>query len=225
VDAGDGAPITTIGGEGEDVAGCSAFRSRVDLSPDGRVLAANSHDYTVELADVTTGERTKLDGPSATVLDVTFSPDGDQIVASSEDSAMRIWRRDGLDAELTATLDAVPGGYYALAWSPDGSTIAASDIAGAVTLLDASSGQPILLFTGTKHRDTDLQFTPDGRYLVSGDVTGEVVIWSVETGQEALRLPGHAGTVTDIAVRADGRAVASGSVDGTVRVRPLDGLA
>ncbi len=41
--------MTSFGGEEENVTGCSFFQGAVDFSPDGTLLAATSHDFTVHV--------------------------------------------------------------------------------------------------------------------------------------------------------------------------------
>lgn len=213
--------VAAVGGEGESVPGCVSFRSRIEFSPDGTFIVANSHDFTVQVTHVRTDTRTTLEAALGPVFDVAISPDASRLVASSEDAKLRIWSEPGSDPELINAFDSPAGGYRVLAFSPDGEEIAASDITGSVVLLDASSGEAITHLDGVKARDADLVFTPDGKYLMSGAETGEIIVWSIAGGGIVSRMPGHTAPVTDIAVRADGRAVASGSDDGTVRVWPL----
>ena len=50
-DARSGGESGQFGGEAEQVAGCAFFRNEVRFSPNGDLLAANSHDFTVSLYD------------------------------------------------------------------------------------------------------------------------------------------------------------------------------
>jgi WD40 repeat protein len=224
-DLDSGASVTSFGGEEENVTGCSFFLGGVDFSPDGSLLAATSHDFTVHVTSTGTGDddaggETVLEGHTGTILDVEFSPDGSLLATSSEDGTLRLWDVDDWTTrdELTAT----PGGYWALAFTPDGSALAVADVSGTVSLLDIGTGEVLRTFRGTKAQTGDMVFTPDGSRLVAGGDDGSVEVWSVERGEIEQRLEGHTMAVTDVAVTADGRTVVSSSRDGTARSWPLD---
>ena len=220
-----GATVTSFGGEEENVTGCSFFQGAVDFSPDGALLAATSHDFTVHVTatgvggdDV--GGETVLEGHEGTILDVEFSPDGALLATSSEDGTLRIWDVDGWT--LRDTFTTTPGGYWSLAFTPDGSALGVSDVSGTVSMLDVGTGEAQRTFSGAKSPTGDMVFTPDGRRLVAGGVDGSVEVWSVERGAVEQQLEGHTMPVTDVAVTADGRTVVSSSQDGTARSWPLD---
>lgn len=220
-DVTSGRTVAALGGEGENVTGCSFFQSAVDFSPDGSLLAATSHDYTVHVTTVEgdgdDGE--VLDPHAGTVLDIEFSPDGALLATSSEDGTLRIWDVESMS--LRDEFPTVAGGYWALAFAPDGSALAVSDITGAVALVDVASGETTRTFAGTKAQLGDMEFTPDGTLLVAGAPDGAVDVWSVDGGEVVQRLTGHTMAVTDVAVTDDGSAVVSSSSDGTVRSWPL----
>ena len=218
------ASIMAFGGEEENVTGCSFFVGDVEFSPDGSLLAATSHDFTVHVTAVgrSTGgdaDVTVLEPNLGTVLDVAFSPDGSLLATSSADDVLRIWNVDGWT--LRDEFPATAGGYWSLAFTPDGSALGVADVSGAVSLLDMSTGQPVRTFTGAKSQAGDMEFTPDGTRLVAGGTDGSVEVWSVATGEIEQRLTGHTMLVTDVAVTPDGAAVVSSSLDGTARYWPL----
>ena len=213
-DAADGRPVFQIGGEATDVAGCAFFFARVRFSPDGRFVATTSHDFSVEVVDVASGEVVHVLPGEVTVLDLAFSPEGDRLVASSDDGMVRVWRTS--DFSLEASYRAAQGGYYALAMLPDG-VMAAGDITGAITLSDVVTGEVRTAFEGATQRTNELAVSPDGTLIAAPTSGGGIAVWSTLGGAPVATATGHTGLVSGIAFTPDGSAIATASADGTVR--------
>ena len=63
---------------------------------------------------------------------------------------MRIW--DVAGWELRAELTDSAGGWYSMAFSPDGSLLAVSDAAGQISLIDPTTAAVERTFAGCPHR-------------------------------------------------------------------------
>lgn len=64
----------------------------VDFSPDGRLLAAGSHDKKIQLWDTATGAlHQTLEGHSSAVQSVAFSSDNKLLASGSFDDTVRFW--------------------------------------------------------------------------------------------------------------------------------------
>jgi WD40 repeat protein len=214
------ARLFELGGQSEDVTGCSFYEGHVVFSPDGKLLASSSHDFTVQVTPLDDPGATKVLEPHlGTVFDLRFSPDGRRLVTASDDGSMRVWQVDGW--KLLGEYRALSGGYVSTAFSPDGSTLAASGATGQISIVDPATGAATKTFTGTRAQLGDMAFTPDGRRLLAPLDDGAVGIWSVDTGQLIGRLTGHSLPVTGIAVSRDGQRVVTSSEDGTVRSWPV----
>jgi WD40 repeat protein/serine/threonine protein kinase len=116
----------------------------VVYSPDGKCIASASLDRTAKIWNATTGvELRMLYGHRQSVYNIVFSPDGNRVVTSGRDTA-KVWDT-GTGVELV-TLPAVVS-IGALAFSPDGKTIAAATIGGSLTLykstLPATDYEPL----------------------------------------------------------------------------------
>jgi WD40 repeat protein len=111
-----------------------------------------------------------------------------------------------------------PGAVVALAFAPDGNTLAAAAHGlREVSLWDARTGRPRRTL---KHAAAvaDLAWSPDGQALACACADGAVYVWDTATDRERRRLRGHAGAVTAVAFAPDGRRLASGGADGSVRL-------
>jgi len=137
------------------------FVTTVEFSPDGSVIASGSQDKTVRLWDVASGnEIRKFKGHKDEIASVAFRPDGKVIASGSRDKTVRLWRTSGGHLQTLKGLD-----YNAqrLAFSPDGSILAAATIGG-LYLWDEKGN---LL---RKHDKTvyGVAFSPDGHTIAAG---------------------------------------------------------
>ncbi len=106
-----------------------------------------------------------------------------------------------------------------VAYSPDGSRIAAGFEDDTVHVWDVESGKELSRFGAAIICDS-LAFSPDGSRLASGfwDKVNIVRIWEAASGREMARLGGHTDSIECVAFSPDGKRLASGSADDTVRV-------
>jgi WD40 repeat protein len=118
-----------------------------------------------------------------------------------------------------------PDKLVALAFAPDGATLAVATNAGVVTIHDATS-LAVLKFIRHENNEEllNLAFAPDGRSLATCGMSGAIRLWDALTGQELLTLQGHKAQVNGIAFAPDGSSLASCSHDGEVKLwRASDG--
>ena len=74
----------------------------------------------------------------------------------------------------------------AIAWTPDGSRIAACSDAGEVVLYDGETGDTTVLQDAAEQSVDTLAISPDGRFLAAGGQSGTVWIWSLGSAEPEL---------------------------------------
>jgi WD40 repeat protein len=156
-------------------------------------------------------------GHTASVKALALSPNRPILTSSSEDKTIRFW--DLHTGSMTTAVLAHVLAVRAIAFSPDGETIASGGNDQAVVLtrnwsLDLAGWSRIL----GQHTQavTAIAVAPSGRMLASASRDKTIKLWDVQTQAELCTLKGHRLNVTAIAFSPDGYFLASASADCTV---------
>ena len=149
---------------------------------------------------------------------VAISRDGQYWAAGSRRGEARVWSEKGKLLHLVwqAHTDTV----RALAFSPDGCTLATGSWDGSIKLWNLKSGT--LLWTSWCTDNIEcLTFAPDGRTLASGGDDATVQLWDAHSGAHRQTLSGQSGPIFALAWSPDGSLLASGGVDEAIRLWEL----
>ncbi|HOU92571.1 MAG TPA: WD40 repeat domain-containing protein, partial [Polyangiaceae bacterium] len=194
------------------------------FSPDGSTLAAGSIDGALLRWRVRDGAALhRLDqatGSSPTAL--ALSPDG-SLIAVGLSGAVRLLRAgDGavLHDVPAPTRDASVG---SVAFSPDGGTLAAGQVDGALLLARVRDGAVLRALEGHGEIADAIAFSPDGRTLATGTYGGAVRLWRTRGGPSLRTLPAAPSGVMALAFSPDGRTLASAHDDELVRLWDAEG--
>jgi WD40 repeat protein len=97
---------------------------------------------------------------------------------------------------------------YAVAFSPDGRTLAAGGSEGSARIWDADTGELRRILA--QKQTTALAFSPDGERLACAGDT-EAVLWGPRSGKRLATLAGHCGSIQALAFSPDGELLACAS--------------
>jgi RNA polymerase sigma factor (sigma-70 family) len=109
---------------------------------------------------------------------------------------------------------------FALAFSPDGTKIAAVGAGRDITLWDAATGKEIHQFPNKVDQPVGLAFSPDGKTIITSARKGILTFWDVDSGKEVRQLQGSRSG-SRVAFAPDGKTLAASNYDDTVRMWDL----
>ena len=118
-------------------------------------------------------------GLSGQIPAIAFSPD-DTLLASGAigDQRVSICRVD--DPSVRHVLEGHNGGARALAFAPDGRTLATAGNDGMIRLWSLATYQPVLILKEHTGAVTSIAFTRTGDLMASCDAEGDVRLWPAE---------------------------------------------
>lgn len=215
--------------------GHSNIVTSVAFSPDGQTLASGSGDKTIRLWNVNDGSLRQTITTQQFIETLAFNPADDMLASAGIEMSVDLW--DWRTGKLVRSLGRYAGVIYAIAFSPNGQSLAFSPdaYAGDTPATDRNQerntlrlwnlqGQQIgQVLRGHSDYIDAVAFSPSGQTLISGSFDKTVKIWNVQTG--AL-IPGTAiqeylkddRRILAIAFRPDGKAFALGSGDGSIKI-------
>ncbi len=201
------------------------------FSADGKTVAASADRHHIVLWEAATGRLLQqLDGGEKLTFAVplAFAPDGRTLASGGLGETIRLWDlKTGKEAGRFQAQPPRPkdkseapwyeGLIHALAFSPDGRTLASAAMHSPVRLWDVAAGKEVLDLRGNPRVACSLAFSPDGQVLAAGDGMRTVRLWEAATGKEIRHIQTDQGYVTGLAFVRGGEVLLT-SGDGAIRL-------
>ena len=151
------------------------------VSPDGKLIASAGKEGVIYLWDIATAkEFRRLKG--AACNGVVFAPKGDA-VAVAEDKGLRVFDIEtGKERFHRDSKEVV----RAVAYAPDGKTLATVGDDRVVRLWDAANGKQKRQFGDVQGKLAAIAFAPDGKRLVSVGADGTAMVWDLTKEEKPL---------------------------------------
>jgi WD40 repeat protein/nucleoside phosphorylase len=203
----------------------------VAWSPDGQSIVSAGDGAKVHVWNPVTGENSMIyqghsgSGLLPNVYAVAWSPDSTRIASACSsvglDKTVHIW--DVATGKIILHCRATSGlnpsfSVLAVAWSPDGTRIAATWGDKTIRVWNAVNGSPIATYVTDADWVSDLAWSPDCRLIATANSDATAQIRNTTTGDLIRTYSGHSVSVRDVAWSPDGTCIASASNDKTVQI-------
>ena len=159
--------------------GHTSWVRSVSFSPDGKRLASGSHDKTIKLWNLATGNQiSTLKGHTLWVNSVSFSPDGKTLASASDDNTIKLWNL--ATGKEISTLTGHTSWVNSVSFSPDGKTLASGSYDNTIKVWNLATGEHITTLTGHTSSVNSVSFSPDGKTLASGSHDNTIKVWNLD---------------------------------------------
>jgi WD40 repeat protein/predicted Ser/Thr protein kinase len=182
------------------------------VSPNGSFLGVIFMN-DMALYETASGKRiSHCAGHADKVIQVTFSPDSQQLASGGEDGLCCLW--DVATGAKIAECRGHTGKVLSVAFRADGARIVTASADGTVRQWDPATGHEVEPpFDHHTGEVLTVAYSPDGYWVASGGADHTIRLWPATGRQERAVLNGHAGAVTQLAFAPDGRKLLSVSED------------
>jgi WD40 repeat protein len=168
------------------------FPIEIDISPDGRYLAAGGladapDPHHAAVFDLRTGELLQTWAYSSLYHHgVKFTPDGHHLAVGSNGD-VRLYEVGTWTESVLIPFD---GDAKHIAFTPDGALIAiGGEATNLVVVADAATGEQAYEITDHQGDVTDLEFSDDGSLLLTASTDGTIRLWDAGKGTSVLTVP------------------------------------
>jgi serine/threonine protein kinase/WD40 repeat protein len=156
------------------------------FTPDNQFVVVGYRPGQLVFRDLKSGETNRSFATRGAPAEFSFSRDGEKLAAAFWAST----RGEVLDSQNGRLLQQMAHTQYvlAVAWSPDGRTLATGCQDGNIYLWNVATGQKQRTVSGHRHGVNGLVFLDDEQVLASLSWDGTVRLWDTSTGRQMLVL-------------------------------------
>ncbi len=190
------------------------------VSPDSQFLASGSHDKTIGIWNLYTGQRVQtLAGHSDWVSAVAIAPDNATLVSGSVDRTIKIW--DLKTGALRHIITSPANFVKSLAIGPDGRTVISGGVDRTLNIWDLASGEVLRILAGHTIFINSVAIDAEGNAIACGSADGTIKVWDFRSGRLHCTLQGRPNLISAVCFSPDGRALIASSHDKTLQVWDL----
>jgi WD40 repeat protein len=183
----------------------TAPASDVGISPDGsRVTIVTTDAYTIEVRSARTGQMLRSLHAANSVSVVTFSPNGQQILAGDYNGQVEVW--SAARGKRIRILGKPGPAINDLKFNNSGSKFVTASASGVVTVWSARDDRPALVSINACPSPTTASFNASGSEIVIACGNGTAPVFSAVTGQQLTVVPAaNVGPVGSAGFSPDGK--------------------
>ncbi|OAI47349.1 hypothetical protein AYO44_09575 [Planctomycetaceae bacterium SCGC AG-212-F19] len=192
----------------------------VAFTADDRQVASLSYDMVLKIWDAQSGANVRtvaLPETKGRLHSFAASPRANLLAAGTSSGAV-VLLDDKTGAEVGHCPGFGAGPVKGIAFTPDGTLLAAAEWRNTVHVWDVKARKEVRVLRGHVEPVVAVAFSPDGRLLASASHDQTVKIWDAATGQPMHTLLGHISRLTSVAFAPAGDVLASASNDGCVKL-------
>jgi WD40 repeat protein len=199
----------------------------VAFSPDGRMLASGADGGSIQILNILEGKVHPIKGFSGRVTNLSFSSDGQLLIASGFNNAIKSWDARNL-REIKEIKPLNGHSAHVNSVSSNGQILASASDDGTIRLWDIGKRKEVNFLserpTPTNIPINSVSFSPDKQLLATTTKScgcnkiARIRLWDASKGKLIDTLRGHTFWIESLAFSSSGKLLASGGWDKTVKL-------